>query len=164
LAALAAILIFTGYKLAKVGLFKDFYRRGIDQFIPFVVTIVAILLSDLLIGILIGILVGLFFMVRSNFKSSVFVVNDTNRYLVRLRKDVSFLNKPIVKQKLEEVPENSYVIIDVTRADFIDKDIIEEINNFLKHAHLKNIKVEIKKSESKTMHSLFNEPLTLVTS
>ena len=163
LSALAAILIFTGYKLAKVGLFKEFYRKGFDQFIPFVVTIIAILLSDLLIGIIVGIIVGLFFMIRSNFKSSVFIVNDTNRYLVRLRKDVSFLNKPIVKQKLEEVPENSYVIIDVTRADFIDKDIIEEVNNFLEHAHLKNIKVEVKKSESKTMHSLFNEPLNLAT-
>lgn len=163
LSALAAILIFTGYKLAKVSLFKDFYSKGLDQFIPFLVTIIAILLSDLLIGIVIGIIVGLFFMIRSNFKSSVFVVNDTNRYLVRLRKDVSFLNKPIVKQKLEKVPENSFVIIDVTRADFIDKDIIEEINNFLAHAHLKNIKVEIKKSVSKTMHTLFNEPLNLAT-
>jgi MFS superfamily sulfate permease-like transporter len=158
LSALAAILIFTGYKLAKVGLFKDFYRKGWDQFVPFVVTIVAILLTDLLVGIVIGIIVGLFFMVRSNFKTSVVVVNDENRYLVRLRKDVSFLNKPIVKRKLEEVPENSHIVIDATRADFIDKDIIEEINNFLKHAHLKNITVEIKKSPTKTMHSLFNEP------
>jgi MFS superfamily sulfate permease-like transporter len=158
LSALAAILIFTGYKLAKVGLFRDFYKKGWDQFIPFVVTIAAILLTDLLVGIVIGILVGLFFMVRSNFKSSVLVVNDDNRYMVRLRKDVSFLNKPIVKRKLEEVPANSFVLIDATRADFIDKDIIEEINNFLKHVHLKNIKVEIKKSLNKPMHSLLNEP------
>lgn len=159
LSALAAILIFTGYKLAKVSLFKEFFSKGWDQFIPFVVTILAILLTDLLIGIVVGIIVGLFFMVRSNFKSSVFVVNDDNRYLVRLRKDVSFLNKPIVKQKLEEVPANSFILIDATRADFIDKDIIEEINNFLKHAHLKNIKVEIKKSMIKSMHTLFNEQL-----
>lgn len=159
LSALAAVLIFTGYKLVKVGLFKEFYQKGWDQFIPFVVTIVAILLTDLLIGISVGILVGLFFMIRSNFKSSVLVVNDTNRYLVRLRKDVSFLNKPIVKQKLEEVPANSFILIDATRADFIDKDIIEEVNNFLVHAHLKNIKVEIKRSTHKPMHTLFNEPI-----
>ncbi|TDH25174.1 SulP family inorganic anion transporter [Segetibacter sp. 3557_3] len=161
LSALAAILIFTGYKLAKVGLFKDFYKKGWDQFTPFVVTVLAILLTDLLVGIVIGILVGLFFMVRSNFKSSVLVVNDDNRYLVRLRKDVSFLNKPIIKRKLEEVPENSYILIDATRADFIDKDVIEEINNFLKHAHLKNITVEIKKSMNKTMHLLVNEPVNV---
>jgi MFS superfamily sulfate permease-like transporter len=158
LSALAAVLIFTGYKLAKVSLFKEFYRKGWDQFIPFVITILAILFTDLLIGIIVGILVGLFFMVRSNFRSAVMVVNDKNNYLIRLRKDVSFLNKPIVKAKLEEVPENAFVLIDTTRADFIDKDIIEEINNFLCHAHLKNIRVEIKKSQHNTMHILIQEP------
>lgn len=95
-------------------------------------------------------------MVRSNFRSSVFVVNDNNNYLIRLRKDVSFLNKPIIKLKLEKVPANAFVLIDATRADFIDKDVIEEINNFICHAHLKNIKVEIKKSASKPMHLLFS--------
>ncbi|WP_224016736.1 SulP family inorganic anion transporter [Ferruginibacter albus] len=159
LASLAAILIFTGYKLAKIPLFKDFYQKGWDQFVPFVVTIVAILMTDLLKGILIGIAVGLFYMIRSNFRSSVFVVNDDNRFLFRLRKDVSFLNKPIIKRKLEQVPENAFVLIDATRADFIDKDVIEEINNFMKHAHLKNIKVEIKRSQYKEVHALFNEPV-----
>lgn len=157
LSALAAILIFTGYKLAKVTLFKEFYAKGWDQFVPFVVTVVAILLTDLLVGIMIGILVGLFFMIRSNFHSSVLAVNDQNNYLIRLRKDVSFLNKPIIKKKLEDVPENAYVMIDATRADFIDKDVIEEVNNFLCHAHLKNIRVEIKKSPNKSMHLLFNQ-------
>lgn len=157
LSALAAILIFTGYKLAKVSLFKEFYIKGWNQFVPFVVTIVAILMTDLLKGILIGIAVGLFYMIRSNFRSSVFIVNDSNKYLFRLRKDVSFLNKPIVKRKLEEVPKNAFVLIDATRADFIDRDVIEEINNFIIHAHLKNIRVEIKKSQFKADHLLFNE-------
>lgn len=158
LSALAAVLIFTGYKLAKISLIKDFFRKGWDQFMPFAVTIVAILLTDLLAGIIIGSIVGLFFMVRSNFRSSVFVVHDSNNYLIRFRKDVSFLNKPIVKKKLEDVPENAFVLIDATRADFIDKDVIEEVNNFLCHAHLKSIRVEIKKSPSKPMHLLFQQP------
>lgn len=145
-AALAAVLIFTGYKLAKPSLFKAFYKKGWDQFIPFVVTIAAILFTDLLIGVLIGIAVGLIFVLRSNFKTAVFVVHDTNKYLFRLRKDVSFLNKPIIKNKLEDVPEDSYVLIDASRADFIDKDIIEVIEDFMIHAPLKNIKVELKTS------------------
>jgi MFS superfamily sulfate permease-like transporter len=158
LSALAAILIFTGYKLAKVSLFKDYFNRGWDQFMPFVITIVAILVTDLLTGIVVGILVGLFFMLRSNFRSSILVVNDKNNYLIRLRKDVSFLNKPIIINQLEKIPENSFLIIDATRADFIDKDIIEAINDFLCHAHIKNIKVKIKKSEYKSMHALINVP------
>lgn len=160
LAALAAILIFTGYKLAKVSLFKEFFQKGWDQFVPFVVTIAAILITDLLKGILIGIGVGLFYLIRSNFRSAVFIVCDDNKFLFRLRKDVSFLNKPIIKKTLEDVPENAYVIIDATRADFIDKDVIEEINNFMLHAHLKNISIEIKKSQFKAVHLLLNNPKT----
>ena len=149
LSALAAVLIYTGYKLAKPSLFMKFYKKGWDQFLPFVLTVVAILLTDLLIGILIGCGVGLFFIIRSNFKSAVLVVNDANKYLFRLRKDVSFLNKPIIKNSLEKVPENSYVMIDAARADFIDKDIVEVIEDFLKHAPLKGISVELKKSNHK---------------
>jgi MFS superfamily sulfate permease-like transporter len=148
-AALAAILIFTGYKLAKPSLFKFFYKKGWDQFLPFIITIIAILVTDLLKGVIIGIGVGLFFVLRSNFKTAVFVVNDASNYLFRLRKDVSFLNKPIIKRKLEEVPEDSFVIIDTSRADFIDKDVIETIEDFMIHAPLKNIKVELKKSVSR---------------
>ncbi len=151
-AALAAVLIYIGYKLAKVSLFREFYAKGWDQFIPFVVTIIAILMTDLLKGIIIGIVVGLYFVMRSNFKSAVFIVNDHNKYLFRLRKDVSFLNKAFVKRKLEKVPANAYVLIDATRADFIDKDIIDTVNEFTAHAHLKNIKVEIKKSTYKLRH------------
>lgn len=152
LSALAAILIMTGYKLAKPTLFKEFHSKGWDQFVPFVVTIIAILLSDLLIGILVGIGVALFFLVRSNFRSAVMIVHDQNKYLLRFRKDVSFLNKPIVKDKLESVPSASYVLIDLTRADFIDQDVVDVINEFMHHAHLKNIRVEIRKSQYKTAH------------
>lgn len=158
-AALAAILIFTGYKLAKPSLFKMYYKKGWDQFLPFVITITAILLTDLLKGVMIGIVVGLIFVLRSNFKTAVFIVNDFNKYLFRLRKDVSFLNKPIIKNKLEQVPENSYVLIDVSRADFIDKDVIEVIEDFMIHAPLKNIKVELKRSSYKEQG--FNGSLVL---
>jgi MFS superfamily sulfate permease-like transporter len=149
LTALAGVLIYTGFKLAKPSIFIKYFKKGMDQFLPFVITIVAILFTDLLIGILIGCVVGLFFVMRSNFKSAVLVVSDNNRYLFRLRKDVSFLNKPIVKYKLEDVPENSSVLIDATRADYIDKDVIDVIEDFMIHAPLKNIKVELKTSINK---------------
>ncbi len=153
-ASLAAILIYIGYKLAKISLFKEFYSKGWDQFLPFIITILAILFTDLLKGIIIGLIVGLYFVLRSNYKSAVFIVNDNNKFLFRLRKDVSFLNKPGIKRKLEQIPANAFVIIDITRADFIDKDIIDTINEFNEHAHLKNIKVEIKKSTYKLLHEL----------
>ena len=160
LAALAAVLIFTGYKLAKVSLFREFFRKGWEQFTPFFVTIVAILLSDLLIGILIGLLIGLFFVMKSNFHSSVVFVTDNDNYLLRLRKDVSFLNKPIIKNNLENIPPGSYALIDATRADYIDKDVIDEINQFIEFAALNNIRVEIKKKNYNHFHRMIIEPTT----
>jgi len=143
-AALAAILIFTGYKLAKLSLFKTFYKKGWEQFLPFVITIVAILFTDLLKGVIIGIAVGLIFVIRSNFRSAMVMVNDENKFLFRLRKDVSFLNKPFVKASLEKIPPNSQVLIDATRADLIDHDVLETIRDFMLHAPLKHILVEWK--------------------
>lgn len=144
LSALAAILIYTGFKLAKPSLFKDFYKKGWDQFIPFVATIVIVLLTDLLVGVLSGLAVGLFFSARSNFRTAVFIVNDDNNFLIRLRKDVSILNKRGIKAKLDAVPENSNVLIDATRADFIDKDILDMIEDFRRDAPKRNIQVEVK--------------------
>jgi MFS superfamily sulfate permease-like transporter len=155
LSALAGILIFTGYKLAKITLFKEFYQKGLNQFIPFYVTIIAILFTDLLIGISIGIAVSMIFIIRSNFKTAVLVVNDNNNYLIRFKKDVSFLNKPIIKSELELVPENANLVIDVARAEYIDKDVIDEVNSFLYHAHLKNIKVALRTNPSNALHRLF---------
>ena len=157
-AALAAILIFTGFKLAKPTLFIDFYRRGFDQFIPLVATIVAILMTDLLRGILVGIVISLLFLLRSGFRSSVFVEHEGNNYFLLLRKDVSFLNKSMIKTWLETVPANAHLEIDTSRADFIDKDVIEEINNFMVHAYLKNIQVHLKRNHEKPLHTTIHEP------
>ena len=93
--------------------------------------------------------VGLYFVLKTNFHRALFKVNEGSNYLIRLTKDVSFLNKPIIKNRLEKVPENSFVLIDTSRADFIDRDIIEVIEDFTLHAHLKNITVEIKTNNGK---------------
>lgn len=153
-AALAAILVFTGYKLAKISTFKEYYRKGWDQFMPFVITITAIVLTDLLKGVLIGICVGVFYIVRGNFRTAIFTVNDGDHRLIRLRKDVSFFSKPKLKNILEHIPENTSVIIDLTRAEFIDKDIIDTLNEFTVNAPEKNIKVKINKSHFNESHQL----------
>jgi MFS superfamily sulfate permease-like transporter len=158
-AALAAILVFTGYKLAKVSLFKEYFSKGWDQFMPFVITIVAIVLTDLLKGVVIGIVTGLFYIIRSNFRTAIFQISDGANHLIRLRKDVSFFVKPILKQKLEEIPPNSNLIIDLAKAEYIDKDVIETINDFTKHAHLKNIHISISKSTFNNSHQLI-DPVT----
>jgi MFS superfamily sulfate permease-like transporter len=144
--SLAAILLFTGYKLTKPSLFKLYYKKGWNQFLPLIITILAIVLTDLLKGVMIGIGIGLLFILRSNFRPSSMVTSSGSNYLVRFRRDASFLNKPIIKRQLEEIPENSSVLIDISRADFIDPDVIEVVEDFQKSAPLKNIRVEIKQN------------------
>lgn len=156
-AALAAILVFTGYKLAKVGLFKQFYNKGWEQFMPFVVTVLAIVFTDLLKGVVIGIAFGIFFVIRSNFRTAIFSTHTGNSYLVRLRKDISFFSKAKLKSSLEAIPENSELIIDLSRAEFIDLDIIDTINEFSAHAHLKNISVTVNKSTYNKSHQLLTD-------
>lgn len=143
-AALAAILVFLGYKLARPAIVKAFYRKGWDQFLPFIATVAAILATDLLMGVLAGLGVGLFYVLQNNFGTSLFVVKDGNNYLFRFRKDVSFLNKPLLKRELEKVPANSSVIIDLSRADYVDKDVSETIDDFMLHAAFKSIEVSVK--------------------
>jgi len=154
---LAAILILTGYKLAKIEIFKEYFKKGMDQFAPFLITIVAIVFTDLLKGIAVGILAGLFFTIKSNFKTSVFVIKDENKYLVRFRKEVSFLNKSYVKRSLAKIPNDSAVIIDPTKSDFIDKDIIDLVNDFIETASKKNIRVYIERTKGKP--EVFNDKL-----
>jgi carbonic anhydrase len=134
LSCLAAILLVTGYKLAKVSLFKEMYGKGWSQFIPFVVTIVAIIFSDLLIGILIGLAVSIFFLMRSNFlnpfllEKATLHVGETIR--LELSNQVSFLNKASIKNTLWQIPGKSKVIIDAVYSDFIDHDVREVIDDF----------------------------------
>jgi MFS superfamily sulfate permease-like transporter len=148
--ALAAILIVTGYKLTKPILFREMFRKGWDQFIPFVVTIVAILLSNLLVGIFIGIAVGIFYVLKTNFREAISIIKHGENYLLRMNKDVTFLNKAVLRKTLERIPDGANLIIDGGNSQFIDRDIIETIEDFVLNAPSRNIQVEVKKSFSST--------------
>ena len=158
-AALASILILTGYKLANVALFKEYYSRGKQQFIPFIVTIIAIIFTDLLIGILVGILVGLYFVMRSNFRSAMIMVEDGDKYLIRFSREVSFLNKAKLVDYLQKVPDNSAVLIDPLRNEFMDRDIIETVNDFIASSQARGIRVYIMRD--KRQDEVFNDPFRL---
>jgi carbonic anhydrase len=163
LATLAAILIVIGYKLAKVSLFKEMYKKGWSQFIPFVATIVGIIFTDLLLGILIGLAFSIFYLLRSNLRNpfkldkETIYTNETIR--IELPNQVSFLNKATIKNTLWNIPENSKVIIDASKTDYIDNDVLEVIKDFKEVvAPEKNIqlnKIGIRKEYEWTDHIEF---------
>jgi MFS superfamily sulfate permease-like transporter len=143
LSALAAVLLMVGYKLTKPALIRSMYQKGWDQFLPFLITIVAILFTDLLKGIAIGMVVGLFFVIRTNFRKSITFVHHRNHYLIRLTRDVSFLNKARLIQDLVQVPDGAEVLIDTTRVQFIDRDIRETLDDFIQGAPGRGINITL---------------------
>jgi len=147
LSCLAAILLMTGYKLTRVSLFKHMWHMGLSQFIPFVVTIVAVVLTDLLIGVGIGMLVGIFYILRTNLRNPYFyhiVKNgDKNVIRIRLAEEVSFLNKAAIQITLTSLPKGSDVIIDGSNSRYIDPDVLEIIHNYKHNAYTKGIIVQL---------------------
>lgn len=139
LSGLAAVLLVVGYKLAKPSIFIKEFKKGWDQFLPFLVTVTSILLTDLLVGIGIGLVVGLFFVIKTNFHRSVQVTELNGNYLVKLQKDVSFLNKAPLIKELSQIPEGSNVVLNASMARFIDHDIQEVLNDFIASTESKNI-------------------------
>lgn len=147
LAALAAILIVTGYKLAKVSLFRDMYDKGWSQFVPFVVTVGAIVLTDLLSGVLIGLAASLFYLMRSHFKNP-FSLEQYRLHIgdvvkMELPNQVSFLNKATIKSALWDIPANANVLIDAANADYIDNDVLEVIHDYRVVAAERNVKLNV---------------------
>jgi MFS superfamily sulfate permease-like transporter len=155
LSSLACILIMVGYKLAHYGLFVRMYQSGRDVFLPFIVTVLAVVFTDLLIGIAIGSMVGLFFVLRANHHSATILVNDGDMYLLKFNKDMSFVNKAELKAALSHIPDNARLYIDGTRAMFIDHDIYDIINDFQSSASLRGIQVELKNFHGKKL-PIFN--------
>lgn len=148
LAALAAILLQVGYKLTKPALYKETFHHGTNQFIPFFITIVAILFTDLLVGIMIGIAVGLIFVLRTNYQESISLTQHNNNYLLRFNKDIFFLNKPELRNKLDKIPDGAVVLIDATRAGFIDHDVLESLEDFIESGESREMDIEIRKTHN----------------
>ena len=143
LSALAAVLIMVGYKLAKPSVFKAIYRDGQDQFIPFLITVIAIVFTDLLKGIGIGLVIGLGYVIYNNFKSSISSFKEGKNILIKFNKDVFFYNRAALVKIFTSIKEGESVYIDGSSVDFIDYDIFMTIEDFEQSAKNKNIKVEL---------------------
>lgn len=150
-ASLAAILLITGYNLSKPGLYRQMYRLGWNQFLPFIITIAVILATDLLIGVTIGLLISIYFLVRNNFKAEYKIgqhrESATEYYNIKLNSMVTFLNKVNLQKALYKIPPYSVLTIDGSDSRFIDYDVLEMISEFEKQAHEKHIQLVLKNVE-----------------
>ncbi len=144
LAALAAILLHTGYKLAKPSIFKSMYANGKYQWAPFIVTVVAVVLTDLLTGVGVGLAVSVAAILKGNYKNSYYFHKEKHQegevIKIRLSEEVSFLNKASIRETLDHLPQNSKALLDASQSKYIDFDVLEIIRDFIEiKAPLKNI-------------------------
>lgn len=134
LASLAAILLVTGFKLASPKLFRQMWKEGRYQFIPFLATLLAIVFTDLLVGILIGLAISTLFILRSNLGRPVRRVVETRLggdiLHIELANQVSFLNRAALAKVFDGAKPGARVLIDATHTDYIDPDVLSLIREF----------------------------------
>jgi MFS superfamily sulfate permease-like transporter len=163
LATLAAILLMVGYKLAKPATFKHFWEKGKYQFIPFIATLLAVVFMDLLKGVALGIIISIIFVLKGNlkraysFKKDEYVDGDIIH--IDLAQEVSFLNKAAIKSTLNDIPENSKVVIDADDTVYIAHDILDLIREF-KETRAVNENIKVKLKGFKKAYYLDNSPET----
>jgi MFS superfamily sulfate permease-like transporter len=147
-ASLAAILLMTGYNLTKPKLYRNIWSLGMKQFLPFMITIIAILATDLLIGVCIGLFVSVYYIVRNNFKAEYKITRaeslGIDTYIIKLNSNVTFLNKVNLRKALDRIPEYSVLTIDRSDCNFIDYDILEIISEFDGKALNRHIELHLK--------------------
>lgn len=150
LACLAAILLYIGYKLSTVGLYRGMLVLGWSQFLPFIITVIAILLTDLLTGIGIGLVVALFFILRNNYENAFTLTElpaegpeQSSKFVLKLAQEVSYLNKGAIAKCLRELPAGCSMQIDGSISTYIDHDVLEVIQDFKGNAPSRDIALEL---------------------
>jgi carbonic anhydrase len=134
ISCLAAILLVTGVKLASPALVKQMWSEGRYQFIPFAITVVAIVLTDLLVGVIIGLVVSLGFILASNLRRPLHRIVE--RHLggdvlrIELANQVSFLNRAALSRALDEAPPGGHVLLDARATDYIDPDVLDLLRDY----------------------------------
>ena len=148
LSCLAAILMYTGFKLAGPATFKKMWLAGRQQFFPFVLTVIAIIVTDLLIGILIGMVIAIGFILYGNMRRPLRQV--TERHVggeltrIKLSNQVTFLNKASLMETLDQIPEQTHLVIDATETTHIDPDVVDLISDYQQEtAPARNIQLSL---------------------
>ncbi|MDA7736406.1 SulP family inorganic anion transporter, partial [Flavobacteriaceae bacterium] len=150
LTALAAILVFTGYKLASPENLIRIYKIGPEQALIFLITLVTTLFTSLIVGIAVGILFTFivhlflrksFFLFSLNiFKPNVLMYREdqSGNYYVSVKNFCSFLNFYRLKIKLDQIPESEHAIVDFSLCDFVDHTVMEGLHDYQRSFARKN--------------------------
>ena len=152
LAALAAMLVYTGFRLAHPREFLHVYRIGREQLVVFVGTIIAVLATDLLIGIAVGIGIELLVQfiqgvpLASLFRPETEVRQiDESCHLIAPRKSAVFANWLLIRNKIESygLARNGNVIIDLSDARIVDHTVMEKLHEMEREFRDRGLSLEV---------------------
>lgn len=168
LASLAAILIFVGLKLANYKVFRRMYERGLENFIPFLITTLMIVATDLLIGVVSGLVVSAIFIMKHNskpnFEKQLEVYPNGNVLRIKLPQQITFLNKAALIATFSDLPKNSQVLIDASHTLYMDYDIQEIITEFSQNlSKEKNISLRTKGFKKQYQQEMREDFTTITT-
>jgi len=139
-AALAAMLISVGIKLAHPKEFIHTFQVGKEQLAIFLITIVITLAEDLLFGILAGMLLKIIFHlwhgapIRSLFRAPTLISFEGNNYLVEIDEAAIFTNFIRIKSRLESIPPGFNITIDLKKTKLTDHSVMNSLEHF-KHEY-----------------------------
>ncbi|HRD52102.1 MAG TPA: SulP family inorganic anion transporter [Flavobacteriales bacterium] len=138
LAALGAILMYTGYRLASPQHFKHTLQIGREQLSIFVTTLIVTLASDLIIGVFSGILLKIIMHLmrgasfRSLFKPNLHLRYDhlSDRFVLEVHDAAIFSNYLGMKKKLDSIPPQAHVRVDFDKATLVDHTVMEHVHAY----------------------------------
>lgn len=154
-AALSAILIYTGYKLASPKVFLDSYRVGIEQVVILSITIIATLATTIPAGIVIGIISTLIIHdIRSGLSSKLFlkylikpqikvIKEERSRYVVKLKGIANFFNILRIQSVLNKLPKESNIILEFSNTRLVDYTVMEFLHDYMLEYNQNNGNLEV---------------------
>ncbi len=150
LAALGAMLVFTGYRLASPQEFFHIYQVGREQFIIFVSTVVGVLATDLLMGIAIGIFVNFLLHLKNGappkslLKSQVSVEREAKvGVTVRVKDSAIFSTWIGLKKTLDSLANEPRVVLDLSDTSLVDHTTMSKLNEMQKDFQQRQSSLEI---------------------
>lgn len=141
LASLAAVLLYTGYKLAAPRLFIDQMRMGAQQYVPFLATLGGIILCGMLMGIGIGIATQILCSIYKSHRNALQLTRYDDHYVLRFQQNLTFMHNPKLQDLLAEIPENSVVIVEHDNAEYMDPDVKAVLQDFGENASKRGIRL-----------------------
>ena len=157
IAALSAMLVFTGFRLASPKEFKKMYKIGLMELEIFIVTIVAVLATDLIVGIIIGVLFKYTLLLfkrtkfRELFKAAFDIEIKDNKKIMYLKGSQIFSNYLSLKHKMDlDIDKYDELILDFGGVTYVDHTVMEHLEDYARIQKLKGNIVFITKIESLT--------------